>query len=254
MKIQNRPYLNSWIALLALSITSLLVMIISHIEFASRGIMILLLSLLWAVILASGIYLFLKATAADASRQDKPGEGKAETRPRTARKKPVEDTGQLDIDSAARKLVRSVSSGALAEDWGKAFLEALANELEIMSGLVYEEGEDTTYRPVATYALPAAREPYQFVAGEGLTGQAVKNNQVTVYRTLPEEYYEVFSGLGSTRPSYLALMPLKIKKKVPYIIEFTGFRYAEAQLEQLLSIVARDLSEALNKPKEKRST
>lgn len=255
MNVQNRPYLNSWIAILLLSIASLVLMVISHLDFGPRWFMLILQLLLWAGILVAGIYLFIKASNADArlSAEKEGSTGRVRHVSRTG-KKPVTETHLLDVESTARKIVRSADPGKKTMEWGHALLNALANELEIMSGVVYEQDREKIFRPVAGYAIPVAQEPYAFKEGEGLTGQAAQSNQVTVYRKLPEEYSEVFSGLGGAKPSYLAFAPVAIKGRPPVIIEIAGFRYADAQLEQLLTIVVRDITIKLQEKKDKTDT
>ncbi|MDT8432403.1 MAG: GAF domain-containing protein, partial [Bacteroidales bacterium] len=85
----------------------------------------------------------------------------------------------------------------------------------------------------------------RFVEGEGLNGQVAKNGQVQVIRNIPDHYATVFSGLGSGKPAYLAIIPLVANEHTLAVIEVAGFRWSDDNLEQLFHVIARTLSEKI---------
>lgn len=229
----------SWLAfgLLLVLLTGGAVIIFLEI---SVGIVIrIIYALLWIPGVLSSVYLFknssgsiLKITSEDSATPEQ-----KKTRP-SATGQPVE---MLDIQGIAKKVVRRTSLDVPMEKWSEALLTILAKELEIMSGLVYAKNKKGVFESVAMYAFPHAEAPYTFKEGEGLTGQAVKNRQLAVYRQIPDDYAQIFSGLGSGKPAYLAIIPVETGGEVRTAIELAGFRYAEENLEQLFSLLTREL-------------
>jgi hypothetical protein len=58
---------------------------------------------------------------------------------------------------------------------------------------------------------------------------------------LPEEFLEVYSGLGKARPSYLAIVPLVHDDRTVALLECTGYRYEPGDIESMFRIFARDV-------------
>lgn len=239
---QNRPeYIVAWvaIALLIVSVTVLLVL--------SAGILHgsgAVLFLLWILAVASGVYLFIYASkwVVLQKTESSAAETSTASEKRARREPPRSEHEHLDIQSLAGKIVRRVSSGKAPAEWGAELLGYFVSELEIMAGIVYLKNSENLFSAVATYAYPHSQPPYTFIEGEGITGQVAKNRHVAVYRSVPDNYTKVFSGLGSSKPAYLGILPVQVNDSAVAVIELAGFRWADENLEQLFQIVARELS------------
>lgn len=205
----------------------------------------ILMILLWILMSASGIYLFMLAVKKahrlwiDDERRKIQTE-KQEGRSPAGAKASSKENKALDIASTARKLVRRVPENQPLSDLGQELLNNLAKELEIMSGIIYTREKDI-FKAVATYALASPTEPYTFEEGEGLSGQAAANQQIMVLTRLPEEHLEVYSGLGKAKPSYLAIVPLVHEHRTIAVLECSGYRYDPNDLEAMFRIFARDV-------------
>jgi len=206
--------------------------------------------LLWIGIAAPGIFLFLLAVK-KAHRQWIDEERHLERVARESKKKSFEQSGSsrknktLDFAAAARKIVRRVPENIATEQLGKFLLKNLARELEIMSGIYYRESKGA-FKVEATYAMVSGTEPYTFKSGEGLSGQAAKNQQLMLLTHLPEGHLEVYSGLGKAPPAYLAIVPLVHKGKTVAVLECSGYRYEPEDIENMLRVFSRDLMEKLS--------
>jgi len=250
MRKTRLQYFFTWVALGVLLICGLLLMAVSWNSILTATASPARMVLLWALISASGIYLFMLAVK-KAHRQlvDKERslrEVEANRKSRRSEKKDASRISQeLDFGSTARKLVRRVPENASLEEAGKEILKNLARELEIMSGIFYIR-KKKGFEPGPSYALPALTEPYSFKEGEGLTGQSAKNQHLMVLTHLPEETIEVYSGLGKSVPTYLAIVPLIHKNKTVAVLECSGYRYNPHDIENMFRIFSRDLMEKLS--------
>ncbi|MDF1573594.1 MAG: GAF domain-containing protein [Bacteroidales bacterium] len=250
MQNSRIKYLLTWLSLAVLLSSGTLLMVTAWnsqvLGPVSPGWLIMLLVFLSA----SGIYLFMLAVK-KAHRQWinekreqeslKQGENqKTRVRPGSSR-----ETKALDFASAARKIVRRLPEKIAREQLGSFLLKNLARELEIMSGVFYQE-EKGEFTALATYAMTASTEPYSFKSGEGLSGQVAKNQQLMVMTRLPEGHLEVYSGLGKAAPSYLAIVPLVHKGRTMAVLECSGYRYDPGDIENMFKILSRELVEKLS--------
>lgn len=103
----------------------------------------------------------------------------------------------------------------------------LCDKLKAGQGIIYKtiESADKTYlEPEATYAYSKDREqPLRFELGEGLAGLAAKENKFMMLDNIPQGYVQVFSGLGSSSPSHLLILPLTNDEKVNGVLELGLF-------------------------------
>lgn len=250
MKPGRFRYLLTWIALVLLLLCGTLLVAAAWNSRVSGDFSPALVMLLWILICLSGIYLFMLAVK-KAHRQwitEKREEEKEEAKEKQKTSGAGGSSRQnkdLDFAASARKIVRRIPDNIVMDQLGKQLLKNLARELEIMSGIFYSESKGV-YTAQATYAMTSSTEPYTFKSGEGLTGQAARNQQLMVLNRLPEGYTEVYSGLGKAAPGYLAIVPLVHKGRTIAVLEFTGYRYEPGAIENMLRIFARDLMDKLS--------
>jgi hypothetical protein len=218
----------------------------SHVEeMPSPALMVMI----WVLLSASGIYLFLlavkKAHRLMVEEERSKLDIKNTPEKRARKNESSEDQNVLDFTTIARKLVRRIDENASLEETGKELLQHLSKELEIMSGVFYIEKKGL-FEAVSSFALNATEEPYSFKLGEGLTGQVARNQQLMVLTRLPEGHLEVYSGLGKAEPAYLGIVPLLHKNRTVAVLECSGYRYNPQDIESFLRILARDLMEKLS--------
>jgi hypothetical protein len=243
-------YILTWVALVGLLTGGILLVAISWNGLLSGTPSPVFMMLLWALISASGIYLFFQAAKkthrqwVDEVRHQKEVEAEKEKQP-LPKKDASGDKQHLDFAAVARKVVRRIPEDKSLEETGKSLLKNLAKELELMAGVFYIRKKEQ-YEAIATFAMASHEEPYIFREGEGLTGQAARNQQLMVLTRLPEEHLEVYSGLGKSKPAYLAIVPLILKNKTVAVLECSGYRHDPHDIENMLRIMSRDLMEKLS--------
>lgn len=249
MKHRIVKYSVAWIALAILIASATIGLLVNFRDLEPGRYDYIFLSFSWVLVVASGFYLFNYASK-EILRRDIEKKEEEEAAKKTVKKREkkqtVTESESLDIDPVARKILRRISPENPAKEWGKELLDMLSSELEIMSGVFYFRNKKNIFESVATYAIAHAHEPYSFKEGEGLSGQAVSNRSITVYKTIPDEYSEVCSGLGKVKPTYLAIVPIVVKEKCIAIFECAGFKFSVPELEHLFQILSREIASTIS--------
>lgn len=244
MRSSRQKYLFSWIALGVLIAGATLLLLLAGSENSTATGPLLLLT--WGVTVAAAIFLFIIASGLILKNPTPEQPSEEKIRHIRSDRKTAGKKDQFDIRETAGKIVRRLSISDSPKEWGHQLIHILVTELQIMSGIFYYKNDQNLFESLSTYAYPHPTEPYTFTEGEGLTGQAAKNRQVTVFRSIPDEYRAVFSGLGSGKPSYLAIVPILVGDEPVAVIEIAGFRWAEENLEQFFQLIARELAEKIS--------
>jgi hypothetical protein len=252
-------YIMTWVCLGVLILSAVFLMIVSWNSglsgrgLSGRGLSALTL-LFWVLISASGIYLFMLAVKkahrlmVDEERRLRREAEELNIERRESRHTGDQESREFDFTAIARKLVRRIPEGEGPASWGDELLHNLASELEIMSGIVWVKKKDR-FVVGATYALPLAEEPAPFRDGEGLHGQVAVNQAPQILTRLPEDHLKVYSGLGRSAPSYLAIVPIVKNHRTLGILECSGFKFSPGQIESMCKVFTREISEKLSKNK-----
>lgn len=106
-------------------------------------------------------------------------------------------------------------------------LDSIANDIEICQGVLYISEEQQGVKKLVgsgTYAyhkLESEIDSPQF--GVGLVGQTAAEKKALYINELPAGYIDVVSGLGTSKPNYLALLPLIYSDNVLGVLEIASF-------------------------------
>ncbi len=106
------------------------------------------------------------------------------------------------------------------------------------------ESDHPSLKLVASYAYD--RRKYmekQLEWGEGLPGTCAQEKELIFLTEVPEDYFEISSGAGSSIPNCLLLVPLKVDNQVSGVIELATVRllrpfeieFIESQAESIAS-------------------
>ena len=137
------------------------------------------------------------------------------------------DFRAVESESWARRVQLSLTSqlqGDLrTESIGDTVLSVMTANLRARVGAIYVAEPGGTLKRLAGHGLAAAGEPAALIqAGEGLTGQAVKQGSLLHLRELPERYLEVSSSVGKSSPRELVIAPARVDGVVQAVTEL-GF-------------------------------
>ncbi|MBK9258457.1 MAG: response regulator [Polyangiaceae bacterium] len=108
------------------------------------------------------------------------------------------------------KLSASMQGEQTPDELGDNILSSLCKYLGVPMGALYvreENASGSLYR-IAGYSLPEkANGPSSVRLGEGLVGQAAKDNRLLQFHDVPEDHFAVTSGLGKSKPRHVLVAP-----------------------------------------------
>ena len=108
------------------------------------------------------------------------------------------------------------------------FLSVLAKHFELSQAAYYSTtGEDEDKKLLLTngYAYYAPdNEEISYSFGQGLPGQAAKSQKTILIKSVPEDQNQVFSGLGQSAPTSLAILPILLSGKTTAVVELASFK------------------------------
>lgn len=106
-------------------------------------------------------------------------------------------------------------------------LAALVRHIEAKIGAIYliSTEDDDVLEQVALYAFDRKKyEEKSFLIGEGLVGQAAKEQQSIYLQDVPKDYIRIKSGLGDAAPAFVLIVPLKLNEQVFGAMEIASMR------------------------------
>jgi CheY-like chemotaxis protein/CHASE3 domain sensor protein len=133
---------------------------------------------------------------------------------------------------------------------GNNLLGFLARFVEAQVGAVYI-AEAGHYRRFAGYALPAQASVETVRPGDGLVGQAARDNRALRLREVPPGYLPISSSLGQGTPNELVVVPAGIDGVVHAVLELGFFGATDPQQRELLARVSGSIAVAVRAAKDR---
>lgn len=132
------------------------------------------------------------------------------------------------IESLARELIRELAHAVEAGQGAFFVLDETTGDRFRLSGYYVSDAVDRIER--------------ELLSGEGLVGQALREQRTLVLADVPEPYVTIGSGLGEAAPRNLLLVPLVVEGQVVGLFELAAYRpfnqQAVAFVEELASKAA----------------
>jgi len=133
-----------------------------------------------------------------------------------------------DSSESVQTLAENLLPAAIPEKlslFAEGILSHLAQKYEIVTGLFYvPEPDSDVFKPIARYAWYSPDPPPEIRLGESLPGQAVKDKRMLYITHVPKNYLTVISGLGSSDPGYLLILPIIEEDKNLGFLEIATFK------------------------------
>jgi PAS domain S-box-containing protein len=138
-------------------------------------------------------------------------------------------------------------------------IQNLVTYLNVEMGTIFlmtgNGGEQKKLKTIAAYAYD--RRKYidkSFELGEGLPGTCALEKEKIYINEVPEEYSDIISGVGMSKPRFVLLVPLKIQEEIFGIIELASFRGLEEHELRFVDQLAESIASTLQSVKTNEQT
>jgi CheY-like chemotaxis protein/CHASE3 domain sensor protein len=159
---------------------------------------------------------------------------------------------QVWLRSGQMAFSRQIQGEQRLERLADHVLGFLASFLGARIGSLYIAEGAGVFRRLAGYALASGSEGDVVVrAGEGLLGQAAKENRTLRVKHVPEGYLPVTSALGHGRPCELLISPAAVDGTVHAVVELGFFRSLRPEDLELMDRLSESLGVAMRASKDR---
>jgi methyl-accepting chemotaxis protein len=130
-------------------------------------------------------------------------------------------------------------------------IQELVKYLSIEMGSLFvttenESGEEVL-EAVAAYAYDRRKYPDAvFRMGDGLPGTCALEKEKIYIDDIPEDYSDIISGVGQTKPKYVLLVPLKIDQQIFGVLELASLHKLEQHQQDLVEKLAESIATTLS--------
>lgn len=137
----------------------------------------------------------------------------------------AKDQERDQIEARQRQMIARIREKAKKPGLNQGVLSAIAEVSDAMSAILYKEIKPSgEFAVEATYGVPETFSPASFFAGEGLNGQVAADGNALVMEQIPEDYFQVTSGLGRSKPGFLYFLPVIKENHCIGLIELASFK------------------------------
>ena len=114
--------------------------------------------------------------------------------------------------------------------------------------VIDDEGESKHLQLVAHYGgnRQMVEQNSTIESGKGLVGATFADNQIQVISNIPDSYYEINSGLGSSKPKNILLVPLSTDESVLGVLELARFDNFKPEEIDFIKQIAFSIASNLN--------
>lgn len=121
------------------------------------------------------------------------------------------------------------------ESFAKKLLSNLSKYAQLSIGIYYHfDSKSKKYQFLTGYALPEKIKPESFKAGENLNGQVAESKQIMNLKNIPENYLEIESGTGKSKPGNIIIAPIVENNRTIAILEIATFIETDVKFEKTM--------------------
>ncbi|MCW3785127.1 GAF domain-containing protein [Plebeiibacterium sediminum] len=147
-----------------------------------------------------------------------------------------------EIDIIKNDLSEVVVNNNSIKSLGTALLNKLAKHYEIGLGVCYFKIEPSTKFSVqGVYGLNQDEVLGEIDEKSGISGECITNKNATLVSDVDEDYFNIESCSGSSKPKHLYLLPIVVNNETVGLIELATFKLVN--IERHWNIISEGLKE-----------
>jgi GAF domain-containing protein len=144
-------------------------------------------------------------------------------------------------------ILSGIQSTRTASGFCNKVLGNLAKQMGFVQGILYmKQANGELFDATGEYAL-TDRKPPSFKIGENLPGQVAESKSMMIIYDIPENYFRISSGLGSSKPRFLLLAPVLFQEECVAVLELAAFKKPDETTGRVLDKLSSELGTRLNK-------
>lgn len=154
---------------------------------------------------------------------------------------------KMEIDRKIKEYGARLDRLPADDRWPERALKLLCRQLEASRGMLYTRASENRLVLKGLFATPYTEStPQEVICGEGLNGEAARQKQPQYFDDVPKHVLPIRSGLGESRPRYLALIPLMDdSEELLGLLELASFRSLRPYDGELTQALCARLSRGL---------
>lgn len=208
--------------------------------------------LIWILILLFAGFLFVVTILSSNKKLVAVEEKTLSTEVNTSEKKSdnniFSEEDSIDVEAYMKKILPKENPDYTIEKYSEKLLSNIAKEFDIVQGLFFiKDKQNEEFRVVGKYAYFGEEEPRNFKLGETLSGQAAKNRTVLNLKDIPENYVTILSGLGSSSPNHLLIIPIVLNDESIGVIELASFKEFKRNFKELFEAISGQIGQFITK-------
>ena len=126
----------------------------------------------------------------------------------------------------------------------------ITKKIDGQVGVIYllnEKSQEKQYELSASYAFKRRKGlPNVFKIGEGLIGQAALEKEIIVVSDIPKDYISINSGVGSSVPANIVVIPCNYQDKVVAVLEIASTSEFSELVIEFLELAKISIGIAIN--------
>ena len=161
-----------------------------------------------------------------------------------------DEVKELNISELIDQIIPSSPQSLTLEKFTESILANIAKVSELVQGVFFIKNPSTNeFEAKGKYAYFSDQLPPIFKEGETIPGQVAKDKKLLNITNIPQNHFNIISGLGKGIPSNLIVIPILDKENTIGIIELATFKPYDKEFEKLFEKLSLMLGKIIVKIK-----
>jgi CheY-like chemotaxis protein/signal transduction histidine kinase len=154
------------------------------------------------------------------------------------------------IKSSQNELNSEIQGDIDLTSVGNKITGLLSSQLNALTSALFVFSEKDRIEFIGGFAVNAEQaRSRSFKPGEGLIGQAVADRKVRIVEDVPENYLDIFSGLGKQKPGFLMIVPCIFNRIVEGVLELGSLKPFDKGTLEYIDLISESVAIAIQSSK-----